>query len=56
MEQIWNFIKTLSKGIVQGINQFISNDLQSYIPFFIIAAVIIVAALLKGIIGKFNKK
>ena len=26
------FMQTLGKGIMQGINQFIDNDLHNYIP------------------------
>ena len=42
------FIQTLSKGIVQGFRQFINNDLSSYVPLFIIAAVLIVAVQIKN--------
>ena len=42
------FIQTLSKGIVQGFRQFINNDLSSYVPLFIIAAVLIVAVQIKS--------
>ena len=37
------FIQTLGKGIVQGFRQYIDNDLSSYVPLFIIAAVLIIA-------------
>ena len=56
MEQIWTFIKALAKGIRQGLDQFISNDLHNFVPLFIVAAVIIVVVLLKRIIGKFKTK
>jgi hypothetical protein len=46
------FFQTLGKGIVQGFNQFITYDLESYIPLFIIAAVLIIAALLRNWIHK----
>ena len=46
------FFQTLGKGIVQGFNQFITNDLESYIPLFIIAAVLIIAVLLRNSIHK----
>ena len=46
------FFQTLGKGIVQGFNQFITNDLESYIPLFIIAAVLIIAVLLRNWIHK----
>ena len=42
------FIQTLSKGIVQGFRQFITNDLSSYVPLFIIAAVLIIAVQIKN--------
>ena len=35
------FMQTLGKGIMQGINQFIDNDLHNYIPLFIFAAVVL---------------
>lgn len=42
------FIQTLGKGIVQGIRQFITNDLSSYVPLFILAAIIIIAVKIKA--------
>ena len=42
------FIQTLGKGIVQGFRQFITNDLNSYVPLFIIAAVLIIAVQIKS--------
>ena len=42
------FIQTLSKGIVQGFCQFINNDLSSYVPLFIIAAILIVAVQIRN--------
>jgi len=48
------FFQTLGKGIVQGFNQFITNDLESYIPLFIIAAVLIIAVQLRNWIHKHN--
>ena len=58
MEQIWTFIQTLGKGIVQGFNQYVDNDLRDYVPLFVIAAVLIVFVLLKKGIERFknNKK
>ena len=41
------FIQTLGKGIVQGFSQFITNDLSSYVPLFIIAAVLLIGMLIK---------
>jgi len=46
------FFQTLGKGIIQGFNQFITYDLESYIPLFIIAAVLIIAVLLRNWIHK----
>ena len=46
------FFNTLEKGIVQGFDQFITNDLKSYIPLFIIAAVLIIAVQLRSWIHK----
>ena len=43
------FMQTLGKGIMQGLNQFIDNDLQNYMPLFVIAAVVL-AVFLKKII------
>lgn len=42
------FIQTLGKGIVQGVRQFITNDLSSYVPLFILAAIIIIAVKVKS--------
>jgi hypothetical protein len=42
------FFQTLGKGIAQGFNQFITNDLKSYIPLFIIAAVLLIGVLLRN--------
>ena len=41
------FIQTLGKGIVQGFSQFITNDLSSYVPLFIIAAVLLIGLQIK---------
>ena len=49
------FIQTLFKGIIQGISQFITNDLASYVPLFIIAAAILVIVKVKDLIQKFRK-
>jgi len=56
MEQIWTFVRTLYKGTVQGFSQFIDNDLQSYIPLFVFAGVVIVIKLLVSIIKKIKTK
>ena len=41
------FIQTLGKGIVQGFSQFITYDLNSYVPLFIIAAVLLIGMQVK---------
>ena len=46
------FFQTLGKGIVQGFRQYITNDLSSYIPLFIIAAVLIIAVQIKNLIQR----
>ena len=56
METIWTFIQTLGKGILQGVKQFISNDLQDYVPLFILAAIFIIATLFQKMIKKINKR
>ena len=43
-----DFFKTFGKGITQGFEQFITNDLENYIPLFIIAAVLIIAVLIRN--------
>ena len=43
-----DFFQTLGKGISQGFEQFITNDLASYIPLFIIAAVLIITVLIRN--------
>ena len=50
------FMQTLGKGIMQGLNQFIDNDFHNYIPLFIIAAVLILFVLLKKGIERFKNK
>ena len=47
-----DFFKTLGKGISQGFEQFITNDLASYIPLFLLAAVLILAVLIRNWIHK----
>ena len=49
-------MQTIGKGIMQGINQFIDNDLQNYVPLFVIAAVLILFVLLKKGIERFKNK
>ena len=53
--KMMEFIHTLCKGIIQGVNQFITNDLASYVPLFIIAAAILVIVKVKDLIQKFRK-
>ena len=53
---MWEFMETLGKGIIQGFNQYIDNDLRSYIPFFIIALLILVGRMLYMIIRKYKSK
>ncbi len=47
------FIQTLGKGITQGFSQFITNDLHSYVPLFIFAAVVIIGSWLWKMIKKY---
>ena len=44
------FMQTLGKGIMQGFNQFIDNDLQTFMPLFVIAAVALAIFFIKKII------
>ena len=50
------FMQTLGKGIMQGLNQFIDNDLQTFMPLFVIAAVALAVFLIKKIIQKIKAK
>jgi hypothetical protein len=56
MEQLWTFIQTLCKGTVQGVNQYIDNDLRDYIPLLIFAALVVLFTLIKRIIRKNKSK
>ena len=56
MEQIWTFIRTLCKGTLQGIQQYIDNDLENYIPLFVIAAVLLLFTLINKIIRKYKTR
>ena len=49
------FMQTLGKGFIQGFKQFIDNDLQSYTPLFVIAAVVLAVCLIKEIIQKIKQ-
>ena len=51
-----DFMQTLGRGIMQGFNQFIDNDLQTYMPLFVIAAVVLAGFLIKKIIQKIKTK
>jgi len=50
MDKITSFFQTLYQGTVQGIRQFIHNDLHNYYPLFIIAGVLLCLKLLQVII------
>ena len=50
------FMQTLGKGIMQGFNQFIDNDLQTFMPLFVVAAVALAVFLIKKIIQKIKAK
>ena len=49
-------IQTLAKGVIQGVKQFIANDLETYLPLFVIAGVMIVVSLSKDLIRKLRNK
>ena len=49
-------IQTLAKGVIQGVKQFIANDLETYLPLFVIAGVMIVFSLAKDLIRKLRNK
>ena len=50
------FMQTLGKGFIQGFKQFIDNDLQSYTPLFLFAAVALAVFFIKKIIQKIKTK
>ena len=50
------FLQTLGKGVMQGFNQFIDNDLQDFMPLFVIAAVALAVFLIKKIIQEIRTK
>jgi hypothetical protein len=56
IEQAWTFIQTLCKGTVQGVSQYIDNDLKDYIPLFLFAAVALIARLCVVIYRKLKSK
>lgn len=56
IEQAWTFIQTLCKGTVQGVSQYINNDLNDYIPLFLFAAIALIARLFVVIYRKLKSK
>ena len=56
IEQAWTFIQTLCKGTVQGVSQYINNDLNDYSPLFLFAAVALIARLFVVIYRKLKSK
>ncbi len=50
------FMQTIGKGIIQGVKQYIDNDLSIYVPFFIISLVILIVSLLLKLIRKYKSK
>ena len=42
METFFTFVRSMTKGIFQGINQYITNDLPSHLLLFIAACVIVI--------------
>jgi hypothetical protein len=53
---MFEFLRTLCKGVSQGVGQFVTNDLESYVPLFIIAAVLIIVVLIKNLIVKIKNR
>ena len=56
LDQLWTFMQTLGKGILQGIRQYIDNDMKDQLPLIVIAAVVIIAVVLKGIYKKIKNR
>ena len=52
MEQIWTFIQTLCKGVIEGVKQYIDNDVQDHVTLLIFAALVVVVFLIMKIIKK----
>ena len=52
MEQIWTFIQTLCKGVIEGVKQYIDNDFQDHVTLLIFAALVVVVSLIMKIIKK----
>ena len=40
------YMQTVGKGIIQGVRQYIDNDLENYIAFFIFSAIFLIASLI----------
>ena len=56
LDQLWTFMQTLGKGVIQGTKQYIDNDLQDYLPLFLFAAIAIIFTLVKKFIRKNKSK
>lgn len=56
LDQLWTLMQTLGKGILQGFRQYFDNDLQDQLPLIVIAAVVIIAVVLKGIYKKIKNR
>ena len=56
IERLWTLTQTLYKGFVQGVCQYIDNDLQDQIPLMVIAAVLIVGTMILRIIRNFKNR
>ena len=56
IEQIWTFIQTVVKGVRQGTSQYINNDLENYMPYFIFSAVVLALVMLKRLYDKFKNR
>ena len=50
------FMQTVGKGVIQGVRQYIDNDLENYIPFFIVSTVLLVGSLIWKMIKKSKNK
>jgi hypothetical protein len=56
LDQLWTFMQTLGKGILQGFKQYIDNDLQDQLPLIVFAIVAIVAILLLRIYKRIKNR
>ena len=50
------YMQTVGKVIIQGVREYIDNDLENYIPFFIFAAIFLIASLIRKMIKKSKNK